>query len=162
MLFKWIRAVVALPFNALVVIPAIIVWIWDRDIAFMGAGWVVAGGLLMALGLALAVWTMVLFHHKGKGTPAPWDPPKKLVVAGPYRHTRNPMLTSVFIMLFAEALATHSTALVTWFFLFVIINLLYFMFFEEKELLKRFGEDYAKYKANVPRCIPRIKPWKDN
>jgi len=162
MLFRWIRAVVVLPFNALVIIPAAVVWASGRDIAPQGAWWLAGSGALLACGLALAAWTMVLFHRKGEGTPAPWDPPKKLVVAGPYRHMRNPMLTSVFIMLGAEVVATHSAALLAYALTFVALNMFYFPLVEERELLKRFGADYARYKANVPRYIPRIRPWTGN
>ncbi|MCL2105340.1 MAG: isoprenylcysteine carboxylmethyltransferase family protein [Kiritimatiellaeota bacterium] len=160
MFFKWIKAIVILPLNALVFIPALIVWI-SGDRLSLTSGWKFHMGiLLLAAGFALAVWTMTLFHRLGKGTAAPWDPPQQLVVAGPYCHVRNPMLTSVFLMLAAEALLAGSVVLLSWLAVFVCVNMLYFPLVEEKELLRRFGADYARYKANVPRYLPRLKPWR--
>ena len=161
MIFKWIKAVVLLPLNALVFIPAVAVWVSGERLGVAGGWRLCAGGLLLALGLALAAWTMTLFHRVGKGTAAPWDPPKKLVVAGPYRHVRNPMLTSVFVMLIAEVLVTGSTAVLLWFAVFLCVNMIYFPLVEEKELLRRFGADYARYKASVPRYLPRLTPWNE-
>jgi len=161
MFFRWMKAIVILPLNALVFIPAVAVWISGEKLTVSGGwGWrlCVGWGLFVA-GLTLAAWTMALFHRLGKGTAAPWDPPKKLVVAGPYCYMRNPMLTSVFIMLIAEILITGSWVIAVWFAVFLCVNMIYFPLVEEKELLRRFGDDYANYKANVPRYIPRLKPW---
>ena len=162
MIFRWIKAIVLLPLNALVFIPAVIVWASGERLSVAGGWRLSTGVVLLAAGLSLALWTMALFNRIGKGTAAPWDPPKKLVVAGPYRHVRNPMLTSVFIMLIAEVLLTGSTAVAVWFAVFLCVNMLYFPLVEEKELLRRFGDDYARYKANVPRYIPRLTPWDGN
>jgi len=160
MLFQWIKAIVLLPLNALVFIPGAAVWVSGERLGMTGGWRFCTGIVLLAFGLALAAWTMTLFHRVGKGTAAPWDPPKKLVVAGPYRHVRNPMLTSVFIMLIAEILMTGSWAVGVWFAVFLCVNMVYFPLFEEKELLRRFGADYARYKANVPRYLPRLTPWR--
>ena len=163
---RWFKAIMILPFNALVTLPALTLWMSGEIIGNAGGSpalyiWRIAAGcLLFACGLPLAIWTMMLFHRQGKGTPAPWDPPQKFVVAGPYCHTRNPMMTSVFIMQFAETLLIGSWALLGYTIVFICINLIYLPLFEEKELLRRFGDDYAKFKANVPRYIPRLKPWK--
>ena len=72
------------------------------------------------------------------------------------------MLTSVFVMQVAEILLTGSWTISIWFAIFLGVNLFYFPLVEEKELLRRFGEDYARYKANVPRYFPRLTPWKDS
>ncbi len=95
----------------------------------------------------------------GNGTPAPWDPPKKLVIRGPYRHVRNPMITGALLILLAEALLFQSWPLSVWMAVFFIGNTVYFRFIEEKGLEKRFGDDYRKYKARVPRWVPRLQPW---
>ena len=160
MFFRWIKAVFILPLNALVFIPAAAMWVSGERLGLTGGWRFCAGIVLLVFGLALAAWTMALFHRVGKGTAAPWDPPKSLVVAGPYCHVRNPMLSSVFIMLLAEFLITGSMVILTWFAVFVCVNMIYFPLVEEKELLRRFGADYARYKANVPRYIPRPTPWK--
>ena len=161
MFLRWFRAIVIFPINVLVFIPAVAVWLSGERLIVVG-GWRFGVGIgLLAAGLALAVWTMTLFHRMGKGTAAPWDPPQKLVVAGPYRHVRNPMLTSVFVMQVAEILLTGSWTITIWFAIFLCANLIYFPLVEEKQLLRRFGDDYARYKKNVPRYLPRLTPWKE-
>ncbi|MDR0522250.1 MAG: isoprenylcysteine carboxylmethyltransferase family protein [Planctomycetaceae bacterium] len=157
---EWIRTVVILPMNVLVFIPAIVLW-------FTGYKWTVnrpelliLGGVLLAGGLFLAGWTMRLFAVKGQGTAAPWNPPKKLVVSGPYCFVRNPMITSVLTMQIAEALLLNSSWCFGLFLLFWLGNMVYFPFFEEKDLEKRFGESYLEYKRHVPRWIPRLTAWK--
>ncbi len=158
---RWIIPILLLPLNATVFIPAILLWLsgfqWKANIPFLN----ILGGFLLLAGILLAAWTMHLFHTIGRGTAAPWEPPKKLVVAGPYCHVRNPMLTSVFIVLAAEALLLNSWALLLWLFCFFAANLLYFPLVEEKALGRRFGEPYLTYKRNVPRLIPRLTPWRE-
>ncbi len=153
-----------LPGTALFFIPGIILWISDGS----PASWAPAGPaepwfwlavLFAAPGVLLASWTTRLFVTAGKGTPAPWDPPRKLVVAGPYRHVRNPMLTGVLLMLAAESLLFVSWPLFGWVVAFFLINTTYFLTIEEPGLERRFGEDYRRYKENVPRWIPRSRPW---
>ncbi|MCL1920477.1 MAG: isoprenylcysteine carboxylmethyltransferase family protein [Kiritimatiellaeota bacterium] len=159
MLFAWIRAVVILPMSVLVFIPALALYFSGYRWAPNHPALLALGGLLLALGLSLAGWTMRLFAVKGKGTAAPWDPPKKLVVAGPYRHVRNPMISSVLAMQIAEALLLNAALCWGLFALFLTLNMLYFPLVEEKELLARFGEPYRLYKRNVPRWLPRLTPW---
>jgi len=81
-------------------------------------------------------------------------------VAGAYRHVRNPMLSSVFIMQIAIWLLLGAWQLLAFFLVFLAVNMIYFPFVEEKELEKRFGKDYLRYKKNVPRYIPRLTAWK--
>ena len=159
-----LKAIVILPGTALVFVPAAILWL-TRNGPFQAtlAGpqalrfWLalVFGGC----GLALAAWTVWLFTRFGEGTPAPWDPPRRLVVRGPYRHVRNPMITSVLFMLAAEALLLASWPVAAWMLIFFLVNAVYFPLSEEKGLEKRFGEDYRIYRDNVPRWIPRLRPW---
>ena len=107
----------------------------------------------------MALWTVRLFAGPGQGTPAPWDPPRRLVVDGPYRYVRNPMITSILSMLAAEALLLDTFAIAIWLVIFFVANGIYFPLSEEKGLERRFGDDYRQYKANVPRWIPRLTPW---
>jgi protein-S-isoprenylcysteine O-methyltransferase Ste14 len=155
----WLIPVLALPMNVLAFIPAIVLWLTGHQWKSNHPALVALGVILLCLGFGLAAWTMHLFHHVGKGTAAPWDPPRRLVVAGPYRHVRNPMLTSVFIMLAAEALLLNSWAIAAILVIFLLGNMLYFPFVEEKSLEKRFGEAYQEYRRNVPRWLPRFTPW---
>jgi protein-S-isoprenylcysteine O-methyltransferase Ste14 len=160
-------AILLLPMNVLVVIPALLAWLLGGSAwgcAWPGAGawqaWLAVG--LFAPAIACAIWTMVLFLRMGRGTPAPWDPPTQLVIGGPYRYMRNPMITSVFVMLAAEALFFASPALATEWMLFLAANLLYIPLVEEKRLRRRFGTAYEKYRRRVPRWIPRLTPWTDS
>ena len=166
MFWRMLATVLILPGTALVFVPGLILWFTadpETGLTVAGPGdvdfWI---GLVAGLvGLALAIWTVRLFVSRGEGTPAPWDPPQKLVVAGPYRHVRNPMITSVLLMLFGEALIFQSSAIAGWLIVFFIINGVYFPLSEERGLEKRFGDDYRRYKQNVPRWLPRPTPWID-
>ena len=107
--------------------------------------------LLAAPGLVLAVWTIRLFFAAGKGTLAPWDPPKKLVVLGPHRHVRIPMITGVLLMLAAESVLFGSWPLAAWMVAFLVIHAIYLLRFEEPSLERRLGVDYRRYKRSAPR-----------
>jgi len=159
-----IKAIIVLPGTVLVFIPAIILIVAgsenfsnqllkpDRALFWLAL-------LPACLGLGLAIWTVRLFMKFGNGTPAPWEPPQKLVVRGPYRHVRNPMISGVLFMLMAEALLFQSWPIAIWMAVFFVINTVYFPLVEEKDLVKRFGDDYQTYKNHVPRWIPRLRPW---
>lgn len=162
MFWRMTKALLILPGTALIYVPLLIHWLCERwpfgPIGGAGLQWVLA--VLLALpALALAARTMILFVREGKGTPAPWDPPQKFVVSGPYRHVRNPMLLSVILMILAEAVALGSVVLLGWAVAFFFLNTVYFALKEEPELEQRFGEDYRRYKQNVPRWIPLLQPY---
>lgn len=120
---------------------------------------VAAGGLLVLLGLVLWAKCTVLFSRIGKGTLAPWDPPKKLVVRGVYRRVRNPMITGVLAVILGEAVLFGSWPVIVWFVLFLVANHIWIVRIEEPGLVERFGEDYRTYMKHVPRWIPRLRPW---
>lgn len=103
MKLQWLKAIIALPFNATITIPFIILFFTDNLSFSSGVLPIVFGALIFSAGLFLAVWTMLLFAKIGKGTLAPWAPTKKLVVSGPYSHVRNPMLSGVIMMIMGEA-----------------------------------------------------------
>jgi protein-S-isoprenylcysteine O-methyltransferase Ste14 len=120
---------------------------------------VLAGALAIAAGLRLAVETIALFAARGEGTLAPWDPTRRLVVRGPYRRVRNPMITGVGLIQLGEAILLGSPSIATWFGLFALANALYMPLIEEPGLLRRFGDEYRVYRRAVPRWIPRRRPW---
>jgi len=101
----------------------------------------------------------LLFARIGRGTLAPWDPTRRLVVVGPYRHSRNPMITAVGTMLAGEAMFFHSIRIGAWLLLFAAINQTYFLLLEEPGLAARFGEEYERYRRAVPRWLPRRRGW---
>lgn len=160
MQWQLIKAVIILPGTALVYVPGALLWIHGADLTHPHELRFWFAFILICAGGAMAIWTVSLFRDIGMGTPAPWAPPKKLVIKGPYRHVRNPMITSVLVMLVAEALFFASWQLVGWMVVFFIMNNIYFPLFEEKGLEKRFGDDYRTYKMNVPRWLPRLSPWR--
>ena len=159
MKLAWLRAIMVLPFNATIIIPLVILY-FSGCLSFSSNVYLVALGIAMfAWGLFLLVWTMLLFANVGKGTLAPWNPTKKLVVEGPYSRVRNPMLSGVIAMIIGESLIFASWGVFIWGAAFFAINTFYFIFSEEVGLEKRFGEEYATYKKNVPRWIPRLTRW---
>jgi protein-S-isoprenylcysteine O-methyltransferase Ste14 len=162
--WRELRAILALPFVATVVVPALLAWRGDVE-----PGWglptaaaaivVVAGALLVAFGLGLFVSTVRLFAAIGEGTLAPWDPPRRLVVAGPYRHLRHPMITGVAAVLAGETAVLGTPAMTIWLGAFVAANAIYLPLIEEPRLVARFGADYERYMRHVPRWVPRMRPW---
>jgi protein-S-isoprenylcysteine O-methyltransferase Ste14 len=110
-------------------------------------------------GLTMLVFTISLFATEGKGTLAPWDPTQELVVSGPYRSCRNPMITGVLGILIGESLFFNQLFVLAWAALFFTINHLYFIFKEEPGLERRFGDDYRRYKEKVPRWGVRISEF---
>ncbi len=117
-----------------------------------GAACFVAGVAL----LGLCVWE---FARSGRGTLSPVDPPRELVVRGPYRHVRNPMYLGVTAIVLGEALAAWSGALfLYWAAWFAAVNLVV-VGYEEPSLRRRFGASYERYAGRVRRWIPgRSRP----
>ena len=111
---------------------------------------------LLLFGCGLYLWCAWDFATKGLGTPAPIDAPKKLVLTGPYRYTRNPMYVGVFSAIEGQAIyyrsgevAIYGVAMLTMAYLFVV-------FYEEPTLRRLFGGQYEEYCRRVPRWILRI------
>ena len=155
--WRHLRAIGLLPVTVTIVVPGLILWRTGVELA----PWPLAtlGAVLIGVGLALVTWTVSLFMRIGKGTLAPWDPTSRLVVVGPYRHVRNPMISGVLTVLLGEAALFGSLPLLVWFGAVFAVNAVYFPLVEEPGLRERFGEDYDAYRANVPRWLPRLRPW---
>ncbi len=155
-----------LPGTMTVAAPAIILASGDGPDFGWGLGALATAGLsllglaFIGAGLALWAWTARLLARIGKGTLAPWDPTRRLVVAGPYAHVRNPMITGVSAVLLGEAVLFGSRALLILLGVFVLVNWVFFILHEEPALERRFGEEYGRYKAEVPRWLPRRTPWR--
>ncbi len=112
----------------------------------------------MALGAAILLRCIWEFAAKGRGTLAPIDPPRHLVVSGLYRYVRNPMYVGVLTLLLGEAVLFWSVALLEYAaVLFVIVNL-FVIFYEEPALRRRFGDSYERYRRAVHRWLPG-KPY---
>jgi protein-S-isoprenylcysteine O-methyltransferase Ste14 len=156
-LWRHAAAVLLLPVVVTLAVPALIVLRTDASIGWRG----LIGLPLIALGLLLIVRTIALFVSVGRGTLAPWDPTTRLVVRGPYRYVRNPMISGVLFVLLGEAALFGSLALLLWFGLVSALNAVYMPLVEEPGLQRRFGKEYERYRAHVPRWIPRVRPWND-
>src|SRR5262245_59375248 len=117
--------------------------------------WQGAGMFLTAAGAALAIACILTFVFVGKGTPAPFDPPRRLVIRGPYRLVRNPMYLGAAISLAGAAVFYKSGPLVTYAAVFVLITHLFVLFYEEPALRRTFGGDYDSYCRRVGRWWPR-------
>ena len=160
-----LKSILALPFVVLLVIPGIIHYA-TKEVAFTALNELNSNlrfsiaGLLLVTGFSLFIKSIDLFIRIGKGTLAPWDPTKKLVVKSLYRHMRNPMIAGVMCILLAEGLLLPNVFILLWAILFLSINHFYFVLKEEPDLYNRFGEEYGEYKQNVPRWIPRLKGWR--
>ncbi|OGO22224.1 MAG: hypothetical protein A2Y54_08580 [Chloroflexi bacterium RBG_16_51_16] len=112
------------------------------------------GGSIALIGFALVIWTIVIFKTIGKGTPYPYLPPLELVISGPYRYSRNPMVAGGFLALVGEAGIYQSPSLAVIAVLFAVILYVYIVFFEEPVLKDRFGMRYETYIKTVPRFLP--------
>ena len=119
---------------------------------------VVVGTTVIATGLALAAWCFYGFATRGKGTPAPWDPPQHLVTTLPYRHVRNPMYVGILLILLGEAVLFGSYVLLAWAIVVAAGFHLAVTLYEEPGLRERFGPEYEQYMVEVPRWLPRLHP----
>src|SRR5262245_35409450 len=107
--------------------------------------------LVFMPGAAIITWCFIDFIRRGHGTPAPYDPPRRLVVTGLYRHVRNPQYIGVVLVVLGEALFFGSLVLLGYAAFFMAGYHLFVRFYEEPTLERLFGEEYARYCATVPR-----------
>ncbi len=145
-----------LPITILIIVP----WLLDPRPVLSSGVRLIAGIVLTGIGLYIMARTITGFFQIGKGTLAPRDPPRKLVITGMYAYVRNPMILGVITVVVGESLALSSLAIFGFAVFVFVLNTVYFIFSEEPGLEKRFGEEYREYKRNVPRWIPRRTPWR--
>jgi protein-S-isoprenylcysteine O-methyltransferase Ste14 len=161
---RHLRAIGPLPGMVALVVPVGITWAYGADVGWglptpADAVASLLGVALICAGLVLMFQTISLLHSVGEGTLAPWDPTRRLVVRGPYRRVRNPMISGVLSILLGEAALLGSSELLLWFGCVLAVNAVYLPLVEEPGLVRRFGEDYRAYRRAVPRWIPRRRPW---
>lgn len=115
-------------------------------------------GLPLVAGGALLAGMSASRFFRARGTPVPFNPPRELVVAGPYRWSRNPMMTGLLTAMLGGAFMLRSAALAA-IVLPVVALIMYLVirFVEEPELEQRFGEAYRRYRAATPRFVPRLR-----
>jgi protein-S-isoprenylcysteine O-methyltransferase Ste14 len=157
-MFAFVRTVVyASLFIALllVLLPArLLEWSGVTPPPSVGGAQIVGGGLTLLGGL-LALWCVLAFGTVGRGTPAPFDPPRRLVVAGPYRWVRNPMYLGAVVALVGAAVFYGSAALGAYAVVFLGLAHLFVVLWEEPALARTFGADYEAYRRRTGRWAPR-------
>ena len=119
--------------------------------------WQSVGMLVAAIGAALAIWCIVTFALVGKGTPAPFDPPRRLVLQGPYRFVRNPMYIGAGLAMAGAAIFYQSVALFAYIAMFFLVTHVFVAAYEEPTLRRTFGKDYKAYCDTVGRWWPRFR-----
>lgn len=160
--FNHLKNTILLPGTVTVLIPYLLyVYLNPFEITDEHMLLLIAGILFVCCGVLLLFRSIFLFSSKGKGTLAPWNPTRKLVISGLYSHVRNPMILGVLCILIGEALYFNSISILVWAMVFFIINSIYFEFIEEPKLERKFGDAYLDYKENVSRWIPSLKPYQN-
>jgi protein-S-isoprenylcysteine O-methyltransferase Ste14 len=130
---------------------------YDDTLGFALPEWTHALGVaLLAIGGALALACIVTFVIRGEGTPAPFDPPRKFVAAGPYRFVRNPMYLGACILLVGFGLYEHSPAILFFALPWLLFAHLFVILYEEPHLRATFGAPYDIYCHSVRRWLPRL------
>ena len=141
----------------------VVLWAWialslralDSRFGIFLPSWMHALGIpLMLLGGALALWCIVAFIVNGHGTPAPFDPPKEFVAAGPYSHVRNPMYLGGWLLLLGLSFYERSPSILLLSIVWMAAAHLLLVKFEEPGLHKRFGESFDNYCHSVHRWLP--------
>lgn len=149
MLLRALLAFLALPGIVAIAIPT---WITARALQRGEAAHLVALLPLLA-GFILLVWCVRDFYVAGKGTLAPWEPPRHLVTVGLYRHSRNPMYVAVALMLIGWSLLTMSRALAIYTCFVIAAFHLRVLLHEEPFLARTHGAAWDEYRSRVPRWL---------
>ena len=154
MFFRAAVAFLVLPGVVAGLLPALLCILFPWHGVGMPAGYV-----LIVIGLALLLWCVRDFYVSGKGTLAPWAPPRRLVVVGLYRFVRNPMYIAVLLILIGWYAATASPSIASYtlgvavaFHLRVVLN-------EEPRLASKFGTEWLVYSRSAGRWFPRLRHW---
>ena len=156
----WLRAlffIVAVQLTVIGVIPWLLVGVGPRVslgfLHFFGIVPLVTGGFAL-------LWCNWAFVVQGRGTAAPYDPPRALVAQGLYRYVRNPMYICAILIVFGAGLWTGAAILFGYALLLAVSYHLFVSYYEEPRLQRKFGASYEDYCAAVPRWWPRVTPWR--
>lgn len=132
-------------------------WLIVRGDALAAPIWLILGSALFIIGAAVYLWCVWDFATVGRGTPAPIDAPKELVIRGLYRYTRNPMYLGVLTVILGWALSFWSLKLLLYAVCVGTIFHLFIVLYEEPHLRKTFGVTYGEYCSQVRRWLPTIR-----
>ncbi|MBD9355849.1 isoprenylcysteine carboxylmethyltransferase family protein [Methylomonas sp. EbA] len=149
--FKILLFTLLVPGAVLLYIPYCLLSDTSGQLQPANPGWALPAGICLILGSAIYLRCVWDFAIEGLGTPAPIDPPKKLVVTGLYRRTRNPMFQGVLLLLLAECLLFAGPALLIYAASIALFFHTSVVFHEEPGLASRFGASYNDYCRKVPR-----------
>ena len=153
LLLRAVAAFLALPGVVAILVPLLIVSPMIRD----GVPFRLIALVPLVLGLGLLIWCGRLFFAQGKGTLAPWDPPRQIVVSGPYAFSRNPMYVAVVLILLGWALGFHSWPLLIYAFVTLVVFHLRVRLGEEPWLADTFHDKWTRYASHVPRWLFRSR-----
>jgi protein-S-isoprenylcysteine O-methyltransferase Ste14 len=138
-------------------------WIsrWQFHTPFAGYALLrVIGIVLIATGSFVVLDSFARFALQGLGTPAPVFPTRHLVVKGFYRYVRNPMYIAVVAVILGQALLFGNARVLEYGLFAWLVAHLFVLAYEEPTLRRTFGAEYESFRANVPRWIPRVTPWR--
>ena len=153
----WLRTIlftILVPGTELVLLPLVVVLLGLGPRLELGPVRY-SGVVPLLVGLVVILRCFADFVRRGRGTPAPYDPPRELVVAGLYRYVRNPQYVGVVLVVVGEAVLSGRVVLFGYAALMAIGYHLFVRYYEEPTLGRLFGEPYARYREAVPRWLPR-------
>ena len=144
------------------VYSALFVWLWtwiavsvrryDADLPVVLPAWLRPAGYAVGLaGALIAAACIGTFVTRGRGTPAPFDPPRAFVATGPYRWVRNPMYVGAAAVILGAGLVLSSPSIVLLTFGFLLVMHFFVVVHEEPTLTRRFGDAYEQYRSSVHR-----------
>src|SRR3954465_4501514 len=139
------------------VVAGLVPWLitgWDAS-----GGWLplkVAGAALVLAGVAALVYSFARFVTEGRGTPAPVAPTQQLVVGGLYRYVRNPMYVALLAAILGQALLLGRWVLLAYAAVVFVAVYGFVRLYEEPELARTYGQQYAAYRRSVPGWVPRL------
>jgi protein-S-isoprenylcysteine O-methyltransferase Ste14 len=158
----WLRAlsfIVAVQLTVLGVVPWLLA---DFGPRLPIGPWHWLGIVPLAIGALALLWCSWAFVTRGRGTAAPYDPPRALVVQGLYRYVRNPMYVSAFLIVSGIGLWTSAASLFGYSLVLALSYNVFVRYYEEPRLRRVFGQSYLDYCAAVPRWWPRLTPWSND
>ena len=143
--------------NFFLAIPALLLYATGTGLRPPPGALALLGAAVIALAHLALLWLVVAFVRTGRGTQLPLDPPRELVLRGPYRWIRNPMYLLYTAIVLGEAILYRSPALLVYTGGFWLLTHLYVVGVEERTLKRRFGATYADYCRRAGRWLPRLR-----
>jgi protein-S-isoprenylcysteine O-methyltransferase Ste14 len=150
LLLKNLAFTILVPGTVGVAIPLVLV----RHRAIGSGPEIIGGTAALAVGGAIYAWCIWDFAFFGRGTPAPMDAPKRLVVRGPYGYVRNPMYLGVLTVILGWSILYLAGQLVVYLIIVAACFHLMVVLYEERRLQRDFGEAYEEYRRRVGRWLP--------